>query len=60
MDAASEGVSPDRPFLCYFSTPAVHAPHHVAAEWIDKFKGHFDDAWDSLRALIYKRQLELG
>ncbi len=52
--------APDRPFFCYFSTPAVHAPHHVATEWIDKFKGHFDEGWDSLRAHIYERQLEPG
>ncbi len=52
--------SPTKPFFTYFSTPAVHAPHHVAPEWIDKFKGHFDEGWDVLRAAIYERQLELG
>jgi len=52
--------SPNKPFFCYFSTPAVHAPHHVSREWIDKFKGKFDDGWDSLRDEIYQRQLKLG
>jgi arylsulfatase len=52
--------TPNRPFFCYFSTPAVHAPHHVAQEWIDKFKGQFDEGWDALREHIYQRQLELG
>ena len=52
--------TPNRPFFCYFSTPAVHAPHHVAKEWIDKFSGAFDDGWDSLREHIYQRQLEMG
>ena len=52
--------SPDTPTFTYFATPAVHAPHHVAPEWIDKFKGHFDDGWDVLRTEIYERQLELG
>ena len=52
--------TPNRPFFCYFSTPAVHAPHHVAEEWIDKFKGQFDEGWDALREHIYQRQLELG
>ena len=51
---------PDQPFFCYFSTPAVHAPHHVPAEWSDLFKGQFDDGWDALRDCIYQRQLELG
>ena len=55
-----KGSTPNRPFFCYFSTPAVHAPHHVAQEWIDKFKGQFDDGWDALREHIHKRQLELN
>ena len=52
--------SPDTPTFTYFATPAVHAPHHVAPEWIEEFKGHFDDGWDVLRTAIYERQLELG
>jgi arylsulfatase len=44
----------------YFSTPAVHAPHHVPRQWIEKYKGAFDNGWDSLREQIYQRQLQLG
>ena len=51
---------PDQPFFCYFSTPAVHAPHHVATQWSDRFKGAFDDGWDALRTSIYERQLATG
>ncbi len=51
---------PNQPFFTYFATPALHAPHHVAREWIEKFKGKFDGGWDSLRAEIYARQLALG
>ena len=52
--------APDRPWFCYFSTPAVHAPHHAPREWIDRFAGAFDDGWDELRAAIHRRQLDLG
>ncbi len=52
--------APDRPFFCYFAPPAVHAPHHVSQEWIDRFAGAFDQGWDVLREEIYARQLELG
>lgn len=55
-----KATSPDRPFFCYFSTPAVHAPHHVPQEWSDPFSGQFDAGWDSLRENIYRQQLELG
>jgi len=52
--------APDRPFFCYFSPAAVHTPHHVWPEWIEKFKGRFDEGWDALRKQIYKRQLAMG
>lgn len=55
-----QASTPDRPFFCYFSTPAVHAPHQVSREWSDRFAGAFDDGWDALRQHIYERQLELG
>jgi arylsulfatase len=38
----------------------MHCPHHVAPEWIEKFKGQFDQGWDALRREIYERQLALG
>jgi len=51
---------PDRPFFCYFSAAAVHAPHHVAPEWSQTFAGQFDAGWDELRSEIHTRQLALG
>ena len=51
--------APDKPFLLYFPTGACHAPHHAPKEWIDTFKGQFDQGWDQLREDIYKRQLEM-
>ncbi len=52
--------NPHRPFFAYFATGAMHCPHHVWPEYIDRFKGQFDDGWDVLRRRIYERQLELG
>ena len=52
--------APEKPFFCYFAPPAVHAPHHVPEEWIEKFSGMFDTGWDELREQIYARQIELG
>ena len=53
-------AAPDKPFFVYFSPGATHAPHHVWPEWIEKFRGRFDDGWDALREEIHARQLELG
>ena len=53
-------TNPGRPFFLYLPTPAVHTPHHVPAEWIERFRGRFDNGWDDLREEIYRRQLEMG
>jgi len=49
-----------KPFFVYFSTGCSHAPHHVAPEWADKYKGKFDQGWDRLREEVFARQKELG
>ena len=58
--AKQQVSAPDKPFFCYFAPAAVHAPHHVAPEWSDKFKGQFDAGWDALRNTIFERQLAMG
>jgi arylsulfatase len=50
----------DKPFFMYFAPGATHAPHHVPAEWADKYKGKFDQGWDTLREEIFARQKQLG
>ncbi|MGH2569684.1 MAG: arylsulfatase, partial [bacterium] len=55
-----QALTPDKPFYVYFATGATHAPHHVPAEWIAKYKGQFDQGWDKLREETLKRQIALG
>jgi len=50
----------DKPWFCYFSTGAVHAPHHVPTEWRGKYNGKFDHGWDKEREIIHQQQLNLG
>ena len=50
----------DKPWFLYYSTGCAHAPHHVAKEWADKYKGAFDDGWDAYRERTFARQKELG
>ena len=50
----------DKPFFMYFAPGATHAPHHVPKEWIDKFKGKFDQGWDKVREETFARQKKLG
>ncbi|MFZ0041303.1 MAG: arylsulfatase [Solirubrobacteraceae bacterium] len=55
-----KALMPDKPFFAYFAPGATHAPHHVPAEWIEKYKGKFDQGWDHLREETFARQQQLG
>ncbi|MBL7847760.1 MAG: arylsulfatase, partial [Cyclobacteriaceae bacterium] len=57
---AQQSLTPDKPFYVYFATGATHAPHHAPKEYIDKYKGKFDQGWDKLREESYERQKALG
>jgi arylsulfatase len=55
-----KAMTPDKPFFIYFAPGATHAPHHVPADWIAKWKGKFDQGWDKLREETLARQIETG
>ena len=55
-----DAVAPQKPFFLYFATGATHEPHQVPQEWIDKYKGKFDQGWDKLREETFARQKEFG
>ncbi|WP_157637889.1 arylsulfatase [Flexithrix dorotheae] len=55
-----QAFAPDKPFMMYWATGAVHGPHHVPTQWADKYKGKFDDGWDAYRERVFKRQKEMG
>jgi arylsulfatase A-like enzyme len=57
---AQKAIYPDKPFFIYWAPGATHAPHQVPAEWIEKYKGKFDDGWDKLRERTYAQQKKLG
>jgi len=55
-----KALMPDKPFFVYWAPGATHAPHHVAPEWSEKYKGKFDHGWDKVREETVARQHELG
>lgn len=56
----SKSLAPDKPFFLWYAPGATHAPHHVAQDWIARFKGRFDSGWDAYREQVFERQKELG
>ncbi|XHR99112.1 arylsulfatase [Sphingomonas sp. DBB INV C78] len=55
-----QALTPDKPYFLYFAPGATHAPHQVPREWIEKYRGRFDQGWDRLREEIFARQKKLG
>ena len=49
-----------KPWFCFFSTGAAHAPHHAPKEWRDKFAGKFDHGWDKQREMTFAQQKRIG
>jgi arylsulfatase len=57
---AVRAQDPEKPWFLYYSTGCAHAPHHVAKEWADRYKGKFDSGWDASREETFERQKKLG
>ena len=53
-------TAPDKPFFLWFTPGACHAPHQAPAEYIERYRGHFDQGWDRWRDDVFARQLESG
>jgi arylsulfatase len=49
-----------KPFFLYLALGACHAPHQAPREFIDRYRGRFDDGWDAWRERTHARQLALG
>ncbi|KTE33761.1 MULTISPECIES: arylsulfatase [unclassified Sphingopyxis] len=57
---ARDATDPKRPFMMYWATGAVHAPHHAPQRWLDHYKGRFDAGWDVAMQQVLDRQKKLG
>lgn len=53
-------AAPDKPFFLYYAPGATHAPHQVAKEWSDAYRGRFAEGWDVYREKVFARQKQLG
>ncbi|GAB3586389.1 arylsulfatase [Leifsonia lichenia] len=53
-------TEPDKPWYLWFCPGANHAPHHAPQEYIDKYKGVFDDGYEAYREWVLPRMIERG
>jgi arylsulfatase A-like enzyme len=52
--------NPSRPFYMWFCPGADHAPHQAPQEYIDKYKGKFDDGYEAYREWVLPRMIAKG
>ena len=38
----------------------MHAPHQAPDDYLQRYRGRFDDGWDAARDRWFTRQLEMG
>jgi arylsulfatase A-like enzyme len=57
---AQQAAAPDKPFFVYYAPGTAHAPNHAPVDWIERFRGKFDQGWDVMRAQTLARQKALG
>ncbi|AKF08656.1 Arylsulfatase [Sandaracinus amylolyticus] len=53
-------VAPDKPWLCYLSFGANHAPHHAPKEWVEQYAGVFDMGYEKYREIVLANMKKLG
>jgi arylsulfatase A-like enzyme len=50
----------DRPFFLYLALGACHWPHHAPKDFMDRYRGRYDQGWDAIRQARVQKQIKLG
>ncbi|MFI0350297.1 arylsulfatase [Actinomadura sp. 9N407] len=53
-------ATPGKPYFMYLPFGAMHSPHHVAPEWVEPYRGRFDQGWERWREETFARQVAAG
>ena len=60
LEWIDEDHGDDQPFFAFLSYTAPHDPLHAPREYIDKYKGMYDEGWDVLRDKRLQALKDLG
>jgi arylsulfatase len=52
--------NPSKPWFMWLCPGANHAPHHAPKEYVDKYKGKFDDGYEAYREWVLPRMIAKG
>ncbi len=56
----SQASNPSKPWYMWFCPGANHAPHQAPQDYIDKYKGMFDDGYEAYREWVLPRMIAKG
>jgi len=56
----SKQTRPEKPWYLWYCPGANHAPHHAPKDYIEKYKGKFDDGYEAYREWVLKRMIDRG
>ena len=56
----SKQSQPEKPWYMWYCPGANHAPHHAPQDYIDKYKGKFDDGYEAYREWVLARMIQRG
>ncbi len=60
MIADQKSANPSKPWFMWFCPGANHAPHQAPQDYIDKYKGKFDDGYEAYRTWVLPRMIAKG
>ncbi|MEM6857518.1 MAG: arylsulfatase [Pseudomonadota bacterium] len=60
LDETAKGEDAEKPFFAYLPFQAVHIPVQAPQEFIERYKGIYDEGWDNLRSRRHFAAHELG
>jgi arylsulfatase len=55
-----KATNPTRPWYMWLNPGANHAPHHAPKEYIEKYRGKFDDGYEAYRTWVLERMIAKG
>lgn len=55
-----EQTPSESPFFAYLAFQAIHIPLQAPQEFINRYKGRYDEGWQALRERRWQRAIELG
>ncbi len=55
-----KSANPSKPWFMWYCPGANHAPHHSPKEYIEKYKGKFDDGYEAYRTWVLAEMIKKG